>query len=108
MVVGILLGIGVISSFVLVKSSTREDDGPDDPRPDQWEDWETDRLNQEKEEDEAFWKAHYASGSSPSATVEYDGAPSEEPVYDDWPAEEIDEEEAGYEEEEEPEEEDED
>lgn len=108
MFVGILLGIGVISSFVLVKSSIREDDGPDNPRPDQWEDWETDRLNQEKEEDEAFWKAHYASGSSPSATVEYDGAPSEEPVYDDWPAEEIDEEEAGYEDEEEPEEEDED
>ena len=82
---GLLIG-AVFSSPV---NATGGEDPQKEPRPDQWEDWETDRLNAVKAEDEEFWKAHYAAdASSPlPPSVQYGTAP-ENPEYDSWLAEE--------------------
>ena len=95
---GLLIGV-VFSSPV---NATDGDDPQKEPRPDQWEDWETDRLNEAKAEDEEFWKAHYAADTSlpsppPSVRNETD---SEDPEYDSWLAEEMMDEDQVYEEEE--------
>ena len=96
---GLLIG-AVFSSPV---NATGGEDPQKEPRPDQWEDWETDRLNAVKAEDEEFWKAHYAADASspPPPSVQYDTAP-ENPEYDSWLAEEdwVEEEEQWVEEEE--------
>lgn len=84
-------------------NATDGDDPQKEPRPDQWEDWETDRLNEAKAEDEEFWKAHYAADASspspPPPSVQYEMDP-EDPEYDTWLAEEMEEEDVFEEEEE--------
>lgn len=101
-----ILGASVLlmgAVFSLPVNATDGDDPQKEPRPDQWEDWETDRLNEAKAEDEEFWKAHYAADASspspPPPSVQYEMDP-ENPEYDTWLAEEMMDEDQVYEEEE--------